>query len=206
MVKDIRLKTDVNSISPLYKTLTIILLILALVQSPFFYYYTSGLLSIIFGLPYILISLTITGILVKPLIKRKLFTRFHLYGVIIAIVIGITSLIFGLDLVEKLDWKLRRKERELIVERVRRGEFKGNKLKMNSFPPISNGGNEILFDHEPRGSITVTFFIDRGFIDHYSAFVYTTDTARIRRFDARTKSDWKKTSKKICENWYRIAE
>jgi len=148
----------------------------------------------------------LTGVLLTPLIKQKKVPNFQKYGVIIAVVIGTSSLIFGSELIEKLDWKLRLKERNLIVQKALNGETKDSKLKMKSFPPISNGGNEVFIDYRPEGSITVTFYIDRGFIDHYSAFIFTTDASRIRQFDARTKSDWNKTNKKIDNNWYRISE
>jgi len=198
VVSDSKYNSSVGS------TLTIVVICLALIQAPFFYYYTFGLFFIIIGIPYLLISLTLTGILVSPLIKRKKVSAFHKYGVIVAIVIGITSLILSSGIVEKLDWKLRLKERELIVEKALNGEIDDYKLKMNCFPPISNGGNEIFIDNKPEGTITVTFYIDRGFIDHYSAFIYTTDTIRMKRFDGRVKAY--ETNKKIDDNWYRIAE
>ena len=185
---------------------TIITIGLAIAQAPFFYYYTFGLFSLFVVIPYLFISLTLTGILLTPLIKRKKVSNFQKYGVIVAVVIGTLSLIFGSDLIEKLDWKLRLKERNMIIEKALNGEIKDYKLKMNSFPPISNGGNEVFIDDKPKGTITVTFYIDRGFIDHYSAFIFTTDPSRIKQFDARTNSDWNITNKKIDNNWYRIAE
>ena len=39
---------------------------------------------------------------------------------------------------------------------------------MNPFPAICNGGKEIFIDNKPAGTISVSFYIDRGFIDHYS--------------------------------------
>jgi hypothetical protein len=197
---------DFNSKSLHIRILTIITIGLAIAQAPIFYYYTFGLFALFVVIPYLFISLILTGVLLTPLIKQKKAPNFQKYGVIIAVVIGTSSLIFGSDLIEKLDWKLRLKERNLIVQKALNGEIKDYKLKMKSFPPISNGGNEVFIDYRPEGSITVTFYIDRGFIDHYSAFIFTTDSSRIRQFDARTKSDWNKTNKKIDNNWYRISE
>ncbi len=197
---------EVKSTSLVDRILTIFLICLAILQAPFFYYYTFGLFSIVIVFPYLIIALILTIYLLMPWIQNKGITKFHKIGVSISIIIGVSSLIFGSDLIEKLDWNLRLKEREQIVEKAINGEFEDYKVKLNHFPPISNGGNEIFVDDKPSGSITVTFFIDRGFIDHYSAFIYTTDTAKIRTYDARTKSDHPKTNKKISENWYRIAE
>ncbi len=197
---------EVESRSVVDRILTIVLICLAILQAPFFYYYTFGLFSIVIVFPYLIIALILTLYLLVPWIQNKGITKFHKIGVSISIIIGISSLIFGSGLIEKLDWNLRLKERERIVEKAINGEFEDYKVKLNHFPPISNGGNEIFVDDKPSGSITVTFFIDRGFIDHYSAFIYTTDTAKIRIYDARTKLDHPKTNKKLSENWYRIAE
>lgn len=186
--------------------LTIVTICLAIVQAPIFYYYTFGPFSLFIVVSYLFISLFLTCILLIPLIKRKKVSIIQKYGVIIAVLIGTLSLIFGSDLIEKIDWELRLNERNLIIKKALNGEIKNYKLKVKSFPPISNGGNEVFIDNMPKGTITVTFYIDRGFIDHYSAFIYTTDTSRIKRFDARINSEWNKTNKKINNNWYRIAE
>ncbi|MCW3789449.1 hypothetical protein [Plebeiibacterium sediminum] len=201
-----RQEKEVKSTSVVDRIFTIILISLAIFQSPFFYYYTFGLFSIVIVFPYLIIALILTIYLLMPWIQNKGVTKFHKIGLSISIIIGISSLIFGSDLIEKLDWDLRLKERERIVEKAINGEFEDYKVKLNHFPPISNGGNEIFVDDKPSGSITVTFFIDRGFIDHYYAFIYTTDTTRIRTYDAKTKSDHPKINKKLSENWYRIAE
>lgn len=198
-------KTLISNVS-IYNVLTIITIGLAIAQAPLFYYYTSGLFTLFVVIPYLIISLTLTTIILTPLIKRKKVSNLQKYGVVVAVLIGIVSLFFGSELIEKLDWKLRFKQRNMIVEKALNGEINDTKLKMNSFPPISNGGNEVFIDYNPTGSITVTFYIDRGFIDHYSAFIFTTDTSRIKEFEARTRSDWNQTNKKIDENWYRISE
>lgn len=195
-----------NSNPILLNGLTTIIIGLAIAQAPFFYYYTFGPFTFFVVIPYLFISLLLTGIILSQLIRRKKVSNFQKYGVIMAVIIGTTSLIFGSELIEKLDWELRLKERNSIVEKILNGEIKDSKLMMNSFPPISNGGNEIFIDYKPEGSITVTFYIDRGFIDNYSAFIFTNDDSKIKEFDARTKSDWNKTNKKLDSNWYRISE
>ncbi len=196
----------VENSSNIYRILTVILLYLAILQAPFFYYFTFGLLSLFVIALYLLISLTLTVIVIIPLVKREKNSNFSKYGVVIAILIGSVSLFFGSSFIERLDWELRQKERNLIIEKALNGEINSYKHKMNCFPPISNGGNEVIIDNIPEGTITVKFYIDRGFIDHYSAFIYTTDTSRIKIFEARTKSDHHKTNRKLKENWYRISE
>lgn len=186
--------------------LTIITICLAIVQAPFFYYYTFGLFAIFVVIPYLLISLILTALLLTPIVKGRTVSKFQKYGLIVAILIGTTSFFYGSDFIEKIDWELRIKERTLIVDEVLNGEIIDYNLKLNCFPPISNGGNEVFIDNEPDGTITVTFYIDRGFIDHYSAFIFTTDRSRIKQFDDKIKSKGNKKNKKIDENWYRISE
>lgn len=202
-------KTEIitqNNNSVLFNVWTMITVGLAIVQAPLFYYYTFGLFTLFVVIPFLVISLILTSVILTPVIKRKKVSIFHKYGAILAVLLGTISLIYGSELIEKVDWKLRLKQRNLIVEKALKGEIKESRLKMNSFPPISNGGNEVFINYNPAGSITVTFYIDRGFIDHYSAFIYTTDTSRIKEFEARTKSEWNRTNKKMDENWYRISE
>lgn len=189
-----------------YKLLTVLILFLSIIQLPLFYYYTFGIFSFFIVVPYLLFSVIITGLLLSPIGIGMKISNFHKYGTFAAIFIGITTLSFGLDNMENLDWKFRLKDREAIVERALKGAFKDNRVKLNYFPPISNGGNEVFIDKGPNGSLTVTFYIDRGFLDHYAAFIYTTDSSKIRAFDARIQSVQRETNKKIKDNWYRIAE
>ncbi len=194
---------EIDYKSPFRKIITIGTIFLAIIQAPFFYYYTTGPLAFFVRLPYLAISLILTGMLLTPLIKRKKISAFQKYGIIVAVVIGTLTLFFGSSSIEKLDWELRQKERNQIIEKILRGEITDNVIKTRSFPPISNGGNEIMINTKPEGTITVTFYIDRGFIDHYSAFIYTTDTTLTKIYDERAKT-YNKI--KIDDNWYRIAE
>lgn len=200
-------KENPEKINPLlYRLLIIFLILLALFQAPILYYYTFGLFSVFITIPYISIALLVTGILIKPWIKKENISVFHKAGVSFAILMGCISTFWGSEIIEKLDWEYRLNERELIVKKALNGEIREGLLQTNYFPPISNGGNEILVGKNGPGNITITFFVDRGFIDHYTAYIYTTDKALIEDYDARTKSEWHQTNKKIDENWYRIAE
>src|SRR5699024_10424536 len=109
-------KVNFNANSLIFNILTIIVICLAVVQSPLFYYYTFGLFSLFAIVPYLFISLILTGILLIPMIKRKKVSTFQKYGVTIAIMIGTLTLFFGSDLIEKIDWELRLNERNLIIE------------------------------------------------------------------------------------------
>lgn len=188
-----------------YNFWTIVLMLLALLQAPILYYYTSGLFSVFVTILYLSIALIITGIILRSWIKKKDISVFHKAGVSFSIILGIVSSIWGSETIEQLDWKYRRAERESIVKKALNGDIKDEVLATNYFPPISNGG-KVLVESKSPGNVTVTFFIDRGLLDHYIAYIYTNDKSLIEDFDARTKSEWHRTNKKIDENWYRIAE
>jgi hypothetical protein len=191
--------------------LTTIILIAAFVQGPFLYYYTTGFFKLfamaLFGL--IGLSLTIR-LLINVLKYRSNNTIYNVIGLMLAFIIGITT-ISG-DIIEYLDWNLRKAERNQIVDDVKRGILKPNSplnngicnLTDNYFPPISNGGNAILINENNNGIASIEFYIDRGFIDHYSAFVYTNDQQEMDHLD-KGKGTFVGSAKKLSDNWYRVS-
>lgn len=90
---------------------------MAIIQAPLIYYYTSGLFAFIVLIPYLIMGLALTVWLLTILLKSKnsVKTRFQKIGVILTISIGSLTLFFGEDLIEKLDWHLRKnQERKLF--------------------------------------------------------------------------------------------
>ena len=139
---------------------------------------------------------------------------FHKLGVILTISIGCLSLVFGEDIIEKLDWKFRRNSREEIVQLVKTDKLKPNVSHNNiictldnwNFPPISNGGNEIAIYKVDSSKVTVEFYINRGFLDHYSAFVYTNDTEKVKELEEHISFEkGLHFNKKLDEHWYRVS-
>ena len=95
-----------------------------------------------------------------------------------------------------------------IIEKIKLGELKNEKgkIKLDCFPPISNGGNEIFVSEDSLGNITTTFYINRGFLDHYSAFIYTERPVDIEYYEKRINEDnGNHTNKKMEQNWYRVS-
>src|ERR1700761_6318881 len=90
---------------------TTIILIMALIQAPLFYYYTYGFFKLIFEVPYSLTGLILTILLLNSLIRHKTTNRpYHIIGLIITVIIAFpTSL--RQNTIEYLDWKLRLNER-----------------------------------------------------------------------------------------------
>lgn len=187
----------------LHNVMTSTLIIMATIQAPLFYYFTSGLLSFFEMGFYATIGVGLTIPLFLMYKNNKtLRTKFHKYGLYAIIIIGTSSLFIGPKVVEYLDWTLRRKTREAIVTRFKNEnpETPIYKLKDTSFPPISNGGNEILIDKGKNGELTIEFYIDRGFIDHYSAFVYTDNSTYERELKSSSYA------KRLDNNWYKISK
>ena len=200
----------------LYNFLTILVLTLAIIQAPLFYYFTFGLFAIFIVIPYLAIGLGLTVWLITAVLKNKnsAITRFQKSGAVLTIIIGSFSLFLNEEIIEKLDWKFRRDTREEIVELIKVGKLKPNVSHNNiicalnnwNIPPISNGGNEIAIYKTDENNLTVEFYIDRGFLDHYSAFVYTNDKDKIKELDEKTTlNKGLHVNKKLDDNWYRVS-
>ena len=193
--------------------LAITVLGMALIQAPLMLYYNYGMLAI-FTIPlFALIGLLLTITLLRrnfDFEKNKITSRYF-YIAIVSFLIGIATFFFTENYLTELDWKLRLSERNKIVHQIKNGELdlqkRISKIKLNNFPPISNGGNEILVTKENDQSIIVEFFIDRGFLDHYSSYIYTDNEAKKKELDNRIRLNLKYFHKneKLSENWYRVS-
>jgi len=189
---------------------------MALIQSPLIYYYTFGLFSLFIVTPYLFIGVGLTIWLLIAVLRNKnsKITKFHRIGVILTISIGSLTGFFGEGIIEKLDWQLRRSSREEIIELIKVGKLKPNATHNNiicildnwNIPPISNGGNEIAIYKTDDNNLTVEFYINRGFLYHYSAFVYTNDPKTIQELEERINLKIEShINKKLDENWYRVS-
>jgi len=178
--------------------LTTIVLVMALIETPLFYYYTYGFFTLILFIPYGLTGLALSIILLKSILKYKsTTTAYHICGLIIGIVVGTPSA-FRENKMEYLDWKLRLDEREQIVNNIKNGVLKPNGdgkyiLRGDYLLPIGN----INVSHDKDGFIEVEFITDAGFIDHYSALVYTERRSKVNSAFNNVTSD-------MNEHWYTV--
>jgi len=187
-----------------------IIMTMAVIQAPLFYYYTYGPIGSLIMLLYSLIGvgLTLWLFVILPNNENNRSRIINTTGLILAVIIGIFSW-FQQDNMEKLDWKLRKNKRQEIVSKILSDELMPNESKIDTvykisnwtFPPISNGGNAIVIEKKEEG-ITVKFFIDRGIRHHHSAFVYTNNPKKIKDLNRRIKFE---NSIKLEPNWYRIS-
>jgi hypothetical protein len=170
---------------------------MALFQGPYFYYFTSGFIKLIFLLPFAIVGSLLTIILfLNLIIHRSTNSRYHVIGVAVACTVGFfTSFGSGMEF---LDFNLRMGEREKIVNEVKNGPVKSGNIRDDSILPLANDG-DISFTKNPNGTVYVEFLIDRGFLDHYSSFVYTNDRQEIG------KEGFVSTVTKMKDNWYKIS-
>ena len=187
--------------------LATILLTLAIVQGPLLYYFTFGFFKLLGIVIFGSVGLILTIIAFFDLFRnRSNFATTRIICLIAAFIIGIGS-ISG-DLMEYMDFHLRKWERNKIVEDLKKGNLKLNKQSgtyhSTTFIPISNNDNDIEINKDSCGIVSVEFYIDSGFIDHYTAFLYTNDPNEVSQLEHGT-SDLYKAVKKLDQNWYRVA-
>jgi len=101
---------------------------------------------------------------------------------------------------ESIDFNIRLDEREKIVEQIKNRPVKAGNIIDQIFFRLSDGG-EVSYTKTPNGAVHVEFYIDRGFLDHYSSFVYTNDPNEI----GPDNNVFVNTKKKLKDNWYRMA-
>ncbi|OCX52592.1 hypothetical protein BEL04_14170 [Mucilaginibacter sp. PPCGB 2223] len=178
--------------------LTTIVLLMSVIETPLFYYYTYGFFTFILFVPYGLTGLILSIVLLKSILKYKSTnTAYHICGLIISVVVGTPSA-FKENKMEYLDWKLRIDERQQIVNDIKNGVLKPNAdgkfiLTGDYLLPIG----DINVSHDKDGFIEVEFITDAGFIDHYSALVYTERKIKVRSAFSNVTSD-------MDEHWYTI--
>lgn len=136
--------------------LTTLTLMLALLQAPYAYYYADGLFGFIVVIPYLLTGL-ILSLFLWYSYRKYLTVRswYNLVALSAAMIVGLTSLLTGSEIVERMDWHLRFAERSRIVEEIRSRKLTPNvayndvmcKLSYSYFPPISVSDNEISIKH-----------------------------------------------------------
>ena len=176
---------------------------MALLQGPVLYYYGVGFRVMFILYPYMLIGLSLSVYMLIKLKEKKTNTPFMRWGVIAGILLGIISLASE-DVFEYIDWHLRRSTRNEIVEQVKQGNLKGGKLSGRNFPPISNDQNNIYVEKPTDKTVSVTFYINPGFLDHYSAFVYTNDPEEQKDVEEWVSSGKREGFAKLDTNWYRV--
>lgn len=182
---------------------TTTLLILAFIQGPVLYYFASGFIKLIFLVPVACMGLWFSVLLTIRVIKyRSSNTPYHIIGLILSVIIGAATLT-GTGM-EYFDFWLRFNERNTVVEGFKKGKIRTIHLGNDLFP-LSNGGNDVDIWKQNKDTVSIGFYIDRGFIDHASLFLYTNDPTQIKDFNDKIKYGSNDTVvTKMAQNWYRV--
>ncbi len=90
----------------------------------------------------------------------------------------------------------------------------GNHDFPNNFEYPFDDGYHLSFGYDENGkaiqsdnkNFMITFYTDRGLMDHFSAFIYTNDIKQMKVLDQQTESDNKDEDVKLEEHWYYIQD
>ncbi|WP_343636264.1 hypothetical protein [Fluviicola sp.] len=114
----------------------------------------------------------------------------------------------------KIDWKKEWSENRFRLEKLKNDILEKGDLKYqsgnNHFPdefgyPFDDGFSINSYNGHigiDTKKTTITFYMDRGLLDHYSAIVFTNDSTVIAEMDANVKNGG--NDFKIKENWYAV--
>jgi len=184
-----------------------LILLLALIQSPLFFYFTSGKVKTFGLISYALVGFCLTALMFYLILKRNFKNNgYNITVLCVSFLVGVLTL--RPDIIEYLDWKYRQDEREAIIDEIKESKLKPDNYGLahvvqNTFLPISNGGNYILIRKKMNGLVSVEFYTDRTLIEHYSALLYTNDPDEIAIMD-RSSEHNNRFARKYGENWYMV--
>jgi hypothetical protein len=183
--------------------LTTMLLLMALFQGPFFYYWSEDFTTLFFAIPFGLFGLILSIILlVQIVVNRSPNTKYHIFGLGLTFVIGISTILPG-TLMEYLDFYIRKSERNKIVEDVKKG--KTYQVSSASSYFVADNGNDFDIIENKGQMVTVEFYTYRGLLDHSTGFVYTNIPSEISDLEGKIgNSDNDTTVKKLDDNWYKV--
>ena len=184
-----------------------LILLLALIQAPLFFYFTSGTVKMFGLIIYAIAGFCLTALMLYLIIKNDLKNNGYKVTVLcVSFLLGVLTL--RPDIIEYLDWKYRLDERIAIINEVKQNKLKPDKggiahVVQNTFLPVSNGGNDILIKKNMNGLTSVEFFTDRTLTEHYSALLYTNDPDEIGVMDRSSEHD-RHFARKFDDSWYSV--
>jgi hypothetical protein len=120
------------------------------------------------------------------------------------------------DIDYKTVWNEQGKELKVLVKQIKtNGTLEwGNHDFPNNFEYPFDDGYHLSFGYDENGNaiqsdnknFMITFYTDRGLMDHFSAFIYTNDIKQMKELDQQTESDNKDEDVKLEEHWYYIQD
>jgi hypothetical protein len=108
----------------------------------------------------------------------------------------------------KKEWKESGTSLKDLTQQIKENKEGIYQIGNNNFPSsfdypfndgfyIGYGSQNMLID---TNKISIRFYIDRGLLDHFSAFIYTKDSAEIKQLESKVQQGG--NDYKIENNWY----
>ena len=110
----------------------------------------------------------------------------------------------------KKEWKESGKDLKNLTQEIKENREGKYQMGNNSFPSsfdypfddgfyIGYGTRDTLID---TNKISIRYYVDRGLLDHFSAFIYTKDSSEIKELEIKVQQGG--NDYKIEDNWYMI--
>lgn len=111
---------------------------------------------------------------------------------------------------DEADWHINYTRRQKIVALAKAGKLinDGQSIlytipdSLHLSPFFKN--QQVAMSQKENTAVTITFYTDRGLLDHYSAFIYTNNPEDITFFDDKVKNGG--NNYKLAPNWYQISK
>lgn len=92
-----------------------------------------------------------------------------------------------------------------LTQQIKKNENGIYKPGNNNFPlsfhyPFDEGFSIGYSAQIDTGAISIRYYLDRGLLDHFSAFIYTNDSAELAELEIKIQQDG--NDSKIEEHWY----
>jgi hypothetical protein len=106
----------------------------------------------------------------------------------------------------KKEWEKHASELKSLTKEVKENKEAKYQVGNNSFSYpfndgfyIGYGSRDTLID---TNNISIRYYVDRGLLDHFSAFIYTRDSSEIKELEVKVQQGG--NDFKIEDNWYMI--
>lgn len=149
----------------------------------------------------IVVLVTVVALIfnIKPKWQPKLFFLNLGIG---AFAIMLYLLFIKKEKIHKLDWDINKEKRETIVELIKEGKIRDEKIPDSLELRLNCSSDEFKIQTKTDSTLTVLFYTDYGLMDHYSAFIYTNDSNDLIQLNEQVQNGG--NDYKINENWFQV--
>jgi len=197
-----------NWISTSTKFIVIACIILLVLRSVLHYGELGFFEFILFNLfPNWLLLLLPISILIYRIIKKRIKLSVITDSAMILLTFYTIYFVMTPDNLDQMDWNRNYYKRQEIVRLAKEKKLAnvyGSIYKiphsLHLFPYFKS--REINIQYNADETLTITFFTDRGLLDHYSGFIYSNNKEMVESLDEKVKEGGNDYKKEM--NWYFI--